>query len=204
MDFETFTGGFVETNGYVMKSGDEVIVVDAPKGIADYLVGKGLKPTRLLLTHQHFDHVEDALAVQQAGARVYAHSAYSNDLNRAELARQSWGLPIEVPEFKVDELLKEGDELNFGELYFEILHVPGHSPDSLCYYDKKNAHLLAGDTLFRRGIGRTDLPGHGDEELLLTGIAQKILTLAELTQVWPGHGGPTTSGEEKQLNPYMA
>ncbi|MDA7882334.1 MBL fold metallo-hydrolase, partial [Akkermansiaceae bacterium] len=87
MTLHTYTGGAVQTNGYILEFDDKTcFVVDAPAGMADFLAGHGLKATHLLLTHQHFDHVEDASALAQAGAKIHAHSEFDRTLIRDKQA----------------------------------------------------------------------------------------------------------------------
>ena len=101
--------------------------------------------------------------------------------------------------------LKAGgpDELTLAGLPFEILPVPGHSPDSLVFHVALFQKLFGGDTLFAGSIGRTDLPG-GDHQLLLDGIRDKIFPLPSETEILPGHGSSTSIGQESAKNPYLA
>ena len=193
MNLEMFTGGMVATNSYLLEDGGVTLLVDAPAGVFDWLLQKDLTPDYLLLTHQHFDHVEDA---HLFSCPIHAYAPFSRDLILDEQAR-AWGLPIEVTEFAVDVLLKEESKLQFGNFAFDLLHVPGHSPDSLVYSLPKCELALVGDTLFNRGMGRTDLPG-GSHEQLVTEIQSKILTLPEATRIYPGHGPHTSPAAEKK------
>ena len=202
MTITTFTGGSVETNGFLLETAGGVLVIDAPEGIAEALRERGLTPSALLLTHQHFDHVEDAREIARMGAPIYAYAAYSHDLILDEEA-QRWGLPITVEPFEVDHLLKDRDTLEVAGLCFELLHVPGHSPDSLVFRLPDAETAITGDTVFAGSIGRPDLPG-GDYSLLIKGIREKLLTLPEETRLLPGHGPETTPAQENATNPYFA
>lgn len=192
----------METNGYVLETEDAVLVIDAPEGIADSLRDRGLKPTAILLTHQHFDHVEHARELARMGAPLYAFSQYSHALILDEEA-QRWGLPITVEPFEVDHLLEGQSELEIAGLQFALLHVPGHSPDGLVFSLPAAGTAFTGDTVFAGSIGRPDLPG-GDYQLLLSGIREKLLTLPPETRLLPGHGPETTPGREAATNPYFA
>ncbi|MGJ8723735.1 MAG: MBL fold metallo-hydrolase [Roseibacillus sp.] len=192
MNLEMFTGGMVATNAYLLEDGGVTILVDAPAGVFDWLLQKDLTPDYLLLTHQHFDHVEDA---HRFTCPIHAYAPFSHDLILDEQAR-SWGLPIEVPDFNVDVILKDKETLQFGNFAFDLLHVPGHSPDSLVYSLPQANLALAGDTLFNQGAGRTDLPG-GSHEELFEGIRTKLLTLPDETRIYPGHGPHTSPASEK-------
>lgn len=200
MTLEKFAGGSVQTNGYLITTDDTCIAIDAPSGFATFIAQQGKKVTHLLLTHQHFDHVEDACEIQNTGAQILAHSGFSRDLIRDDFA-QAAGLPVNVPDFTVDHILTEGT-LEISDLKIEVSHVPGHSPDSITFSFPDAGILIAGDTLFAGGIGRTDLPG-GSHETLLRRIKEALFTLPAKTQVFPGHGPSTTIGFEKDNNPYL-
>jgi glyoxylase-like metal-dependent hydrolase (beta-lactamase superfamily II) len=202
-DISTYTGGIAQTNGYLFHLPSGTILVDAPDGVAAWLKMRGVKVDVLLLTHQHFDHVMDAAAVkEQQGCQVYAWSALSKDLTLEALFGASRGSAYAVPEFVVDVLLAGQSELALLGLNFELMHVPGHSPDSLCFYLAEAKWLFGGDVLFLDGVGRTDFPG-GSFQQLADGIEAKLWPLPAETTVWPGHGGKTTIGREKEENPFV-
>jgi len=204
----SFTGGFTATNGYLLiqASGDAVLV-DAPEGIASWPELDDLRVRALLLTHAHFDHVIDAAAVAERFAcPIHAFSPYRPDLT-LEDQLSSFGMDLEVAPYEVDHLLEGKATVSAADCRFRILHVPGHSPDSLCFLlDETDSHgnrvLLGGDVLFQRGIGRTDF-AHSDHELLLRGIREKLYPLPDETLVFPGHGPWTTIGDEKRENPFV-
>ena len=198
---DCFTGGFVQTNGYLFQTPDgSWVAVDAPAGMAGYLAQRGIVPTALLLTHQHYDHVEDAAAVAAMGAKIHAWLPYSTGLTLEEMMR-SYGMPVKVPPFAVDVLLAGRESLEIGGLKMGLAHVPGHAVDSVTFHLPESGELFSGDTLFADSIGRADLPG-GDPELLIAGIRGKLLTLPESTVVFPGHGPATTIGAERAGTPY--
>lgn len=197
-----FTGGIASTNGYLLTSANGVsLLIDAPDGIAAWLEKKNIRPSHLLLTHQHFDHVTDAAALQAMGAKLYAFSPYSSSLTLDENSKM-WGLPA-TTKYAVDHLLENQTSLELENLSIQLAHVPGHSPDSITYYIEQAKTLFSGDTLFQQSIGRTDLPGHGNHDLLLQGIRSKLLTLPGKTIVYPGHGDATTIADEIEMNPYL-
>lgn len=203
MKIECFTGGFVQTNGYLVEGPAGHLLIDAPAGAASWLKAKGVTPAALLLTHQHYDHVEDAAALQAAGVPVYAFAEYSPDLTLEAHAR-NWGLPIAVSPYRVDHLLSpaDGGSLDLAGFRIALAHVPGHSTDSVTFHFPDQGVLFSGDTLFAGGIGRYDLP-NGNGKLLLDGIRGKLLTLPGETCVFPGHGPDTTLAEERDGNPYL-
>ncbi|MEJ6720239.1 MAG: glyoxylase-like metal-dependent hydrolase (beta-lactamase superfamily II) [Akkermansiaceae bacterium] len=199
MNLLIHTGGFVQTNGFILTHEDgSCVVIDAPAGICDFLRGKSLTPTHLLLTHQHFDHVEDVAALRADGARVYAFQDYAPDIIM-EKRVQEMGLPVKIPPYEVDEILGEQSSLDVKNYHFNLAHVPGHSPDSISFHLVADSSLFAGDSLFNGSIGRTDLPG-GNHDQLLDSIRQKLYTLPEETAVFPGHGPQTSIGTEKKSN----
>lgn len=202
MPIISYTGGHVFTNGYIIDHADECIVVDAPALIHELIKSEGLKPTHLLLTHQHFDHTEDVEALQELGVKVIAHSPYSEDLIRQKEARENWGLPVNITPFTPDTLLEGKDELQVGSLTFKVSHIPGHSPDSITFYLPELNVVFTGDTLMAGGIGRTDLPG-GSMEQLLNGIKTKLYNLPDNTISLSGHGPETTIGHEKEHNDFV-
>lgn len=198
---QCYTGGAVQTNGYLIETPKACFAIDAPAGFARFINESGKKPSHLLLTHQHFDHVEDSAALATLGLQIFAYQDYSPELIRDDFAR-SMGLPVEVPPFTVDQLLAERSQLDIDLETIHLLHVPGHSPDSLAFHLPAYDLVLGGDSLFQRSIGRTDLPG-GDHQQLLDSIREKLFPLADATQVLPGHGPATTIGEEKSQNPFL-
>lgn len=199
---ESFTGGFVQTNAYLIETPDGGhVLIDAPMGVAEWLQRKGIHPVALLLTHQHYDHVEDVAAVVAMGAKVHAFAPYSAVLTLEERVR-SWGLPVQIQPYTVDELLEGSANLEIGGLEMHLAHVPGHSTDSVTFYLPDRGELYAGDTLFAGSIGRADLPG-GNMAQLVDGIRAKLFALADETRVFPGHGPTTTIGAERAGNPYV-
>lgn len=198
---QKFTGGCVQTNGFLVKTEHACFVIDAPAGMARFVQNSDLEPSHLLLTHQHFDHVEDVAVLATHGLKILAHSPYSPEIIRDDYAR-SFGLPVNVPPFTCDQILAERELLDIALEKITLLHVPGHSPDSLAFYLPEHETVFGGDALFQRSIGRTDLPG-GNHQQLLTAIREKLLTLPDNTLVYPGHGPKTTIAEEKSQNPYL-
>jgi len=197
MKIHTYTGGAVQTNGYLIESPNGWIAIDAPDGLNEFAQGHEYEITHLLLTHQHFDHVEAAYRFTQ----IHAYSECDRSLIMDQRAKD-WGLPVSVPDFKVDKILKGESSFEIDGLKFEVLHVPGHSPDSLAFYLPEEKLLFGGDALFAGAVGRTDLPG-GNHEQLMTAIREKLYPLPDEVIVYPGHGPATTIGEEKRSNPFV-
>ncbi len=195
---ETYVGGMLQTNAYLVENGGDRFLVDAPQGAASFVEALENKPTHLLLTHQHFDHSADVSALQEMGLTLIAGEHYNDDFILRER-----GLPfgIHVPPFAVDEVILKGN-LVIGDTTLEIRHVPGHSPDSIVFYSQEHGIVFGGDTLFAGGIGRPDLPG-GNYEVLMSGIQEHLMALPGETLIYPGHGPETTIAAEARGNGYL-
>ncbi len=203
LEISTYTGGIAATNGHLLRLPGGTLLVDAPDGVAGWLRRQNVHVDVLFLTHQHFDHVQDAAAVKKEHAcPIYAFAPFSHDLTLERLYGVVSGSPLSVPAFAVDEILEVREKVQFVGEKWQLHHVPGHSPDSLCLYLAAQNLLFGGDVLFLDGIGRTDLPG-GSTQQLLSGIAEKLLPLPDQTRVFPGHGDDTTIGRERLENPFL-
>ena len=194
--------------------GDEVrgeaIVVD-PGGDVDRILTRleelGLRPVALVHTHTHFDHVAATTDLQaRSDATVALHEDDLPLYRSLQMQLDAFGLPWRAPEpAEVDRFLKEGDTLRIGDAgELAVLHTPGHTPGSLSLLVEGTDRpvLLAGDTLFQRSVGRTDLWG-GDTATLVRSIREKLFSLPDETLVVTGHGPTTTVGEERRFNPFV-
>ena len=203
MQIETFCGGMAGTNGYLVETGDGLLVIDAPEGMAAHLAERGGRVVALVLTHGHWDHIWDAAAVVEAhGCPVSGHRADEMLLAHPDKQLALFGLPPVVPPVRLTRPLDEGMDFQAGEWVFRVLHIPGHCPGSICLHCESAGVVFGGDVLFQGGVGRTDLP-FGSSEQLFAGIRAKLYTLPEAVRVYPGHGEPTTIGEEKRHNPFV-
>jgi len=201
MKITTYTGGFVQTNGYLIETPDGNLLIDAPEGVTEWIASRGVRVDDVLLTHQHYDHVTDAAKMKESGAKLHALEEYSKDLTLESVAR-GWGMPISVSPYQIDRFFELGKPMKLAGLEITLAHIPGHATDSVTFHLADHGVVFSGDTLFAGSIGRTDLPG-GSTTQLLDGIAHYLMTLPPETKVYPGHGPATTIGEEAECNPYL-
>lgn len=154
----------------------------------------------IVLTHGHIDHIGALKEVKEAtGAEVAIHGG---DVERLQdrLVAAAFGLDYPAPP-PPDRLLKDGESLDIGDLHFEVLHTPGHTPGGICLLGE--GVVFSGDTLFNYGIGRADLPG-GNYSQLINSLQTRLMTLPDNTVVYPGHGAATTIGAEREGNPFLS
>lgn len=183
----------------------EAIVVDPGDNIDEIeriLAKHGLRVKAIIVTHAHIDHVAGAkLLKDKTGAPVYLNS---NDAALLEaLDQQALWLQVPPPErVEVDTDAKDALSLKLGESDLHVLFTPGHTQGSISLYLPQESKLIAGDTLFRDSIGRTDLPG-GNSRQILSSIKTKLMVLPDETVVIPGHGPSTTIAREKEWNPFL-
>lgn len=183
----------------------EAIVVDPGDDVSEILQilkRHGLRLKEIAVTHAHLDHIGGAQKLKEATGALVVMNA--NDIplyDRIEVQAAWLGMP--TPErTEIDTLAREGDRLWVGGTDLEVLHTPGHTPGSISLWIPGEKKLLAGDTLFRDSIGRTDLPG-GDGRKILLSIREKFFPLPEETIVIPGHGDTTTMGREREFNYFL-
>lgn len=170
--------------------------------VVAFIRDNNLKPTLLLNTHCHIDHVlGNKFVFDQYGLKPQFHEGESEVLGAVIAYAPSMGIRYE-PSPLPDTYLPETGTVKFGDTELQLIFAPGHSPAHLCFYDKAANILIGGDVLFRNSIGRTDLPG-GNYSTLIKNIEEKLFLLPDDCTVYPGHGPDTTIGYEKQTNPYL-
>jgi hydroxyacylglutathione hydrolase len=183
----------------------EAIVVDPGdniEGVLAILKKHGLKVKAIVITHAHIDHIGGAAKLKAATGAPVLMNARDQELYEHLDVQASW-LGMENPSrTTIDAEAREGVALTLGEAAFQILETPGHTQGSVSIWIPAENKLIAGDTLFRDSIGRTDLPG-GDGRQILRSIKNRLLPLPENTLVVPGHGPNTTIGREKDRNPFL-
>lgn len=183
----------------------DAIVIDPGDNIPEILEivqRHGLAVEAIVITHAHIDHIGGAHKLRAlTGAPVYMNA--NDTLLRDMLDVQAGWLGVEAPEkVTIDTPVREGDKLVLGAAEFHVLDTPGHTQGSISLWIPSENKLIAGDTLFRDSIGRTDLPG-GDGRQILRSIHDKLMPLPEDAIVIPGHGETTTIGREKQFNYFL-
>ncbi|OXM82436.1 MBL fold metallo-hydrolase [Paenibacillus rigui] len=203
---ESFSLGPLGTNAYLLSRPEENkgIIIDPgmnPKPLLKRIEGMDIEA--ILLTHAHFDHIGGVDEIRKLkGCPVYLHDAEADWLTNANRnGSNRWpelGGPIVTD--PAEYALDEGQILKLLGLELRVFHTPGHSPGSVSFLT--GPHLFGGDVLFRLSVGRTDLPGGRNEELL-DSIHNKLFQLPDETIVYPGHGAKTTIGYEKENNPYV-
>ncbi len=201
--------GLIQTNAYLLtdEARKEGVLIDAPGGVwrlAEPILRRdGCRLTLLLLTHGHWDHTQGAAeVVLRTGVQVFAHLEDRVLYETPEFMRPMLPPGIELEAVRVDRWLRDGETFEALGQEVRVGHVPGHCPGSLSFYFPASGVVFSGDALFQGSVGRTDLPG-GDFEQLVNSIRTRLYTLPEGTIVYPGHGAPTSVGEEKAHNPHV-
>lgn len=201
----------LDENCYVVSDETlEAVIIDCgaqlyeeQQALANYITLQKLKPVRLLCTHGHFDHnFGNAFIWKTFGLKpeVAAEDEGLMDIRRQMKTMLGTDLPVE--QAPTGRLLSADDVIEFGSHRLDILPTPGHSRGSVTYYCEAEHVAFTGDTLFRLSIGRTDFEGGSWTEISHS-LTQVLAKLPADTKVYPGHGEPTTIGEEVQYNPYM-
>ncbi len=205
MIIKTLPVGPLQVNCYIVACPrtKKALIID-PGDEAEHILRvieqEGVEPKMLVNTHAHFDHVGgNSAIIEKTGIELCIHKDDVPLLQQASRQAASYGLPA-VDSPAPSRLLHNGDLLEIGDLSFEVIHTPGHSPGGICLYGE--GHLFSGDTLFAGSIGRTDLPG-GDMQQLLGHIRSQLMVLPASTVVHPGHGPESTIGAEQSSNPFV-
>lgn len=206
LDLQKCILGMVYTNCYFLKNKEtgELLLIDpaaSPEKISEKIDEMQAKPAGILLTHGHYDHI---LAVEDIrkkyGIKVYACSEEQEMLLDPSINMSGFfGGGCSV---RPDVLLKDLDVFTAAGFSIQMIHTPGHTVGSCCYYIEEEGVLFSGDTLFYGSVGRTDFPGGSTAEIVRS-LHKLVDSLPEETEVYPGHDASTTIGYEKRYNPFV-
>jgi len=196
VNIKIFVSGLLFTNSYLVSDKKEAVLIDCggePKEILEEIKVKKLKLKYILLTHGHGDHIYGLNQIRkETGAKIGLHEKDVAGLNH------SFNLSIVNAEpVKEDFHIKEGDQFRIGEIIFEVIETPGHTPGGVCFWIKNKKILFTGDTLFKTGVGRDDFPGGNWNELKQS--LRRLIKMEEDIKIYPGHGQDSTIGNEKKF-----
>ncbi len=207
---KVLTFNAVQENTYVLyNEHNNCIIIDPgsysieEKEELDFFIQENkLQPILLLNTHCHLDHVfGNKHFAETYSLTLQIHKSEEEILRLAPASGLMFGLPFD--NYSGNFIyIKEGDVIKLNDDLLKVIEAPGHSPGSVCFYCEAQKFIIGGDVLFLNSIGRTDLPG-GNQEQLIKNIREKLFALPDDVKVYPGHGPATTIGNEKKFNPYL-
>lgn len=211
MKIKSFVFSPFQENTYVITNNtNDCLIIDPgcyekneKAELKDFIENNNLKPVKLINTHCHIDHIfGNKFVFDQWGLQPIIHKDDLFLLEGLEKVAQMYGIPnVDNSPLPVS-YMDEGDLVEFGEVTFEIIHVPGHAPGHVALIHHASKSVISGDVLFNGSIGRTDLPG-GDFDTLIASIKNKMFALEDDYTVYSGHGSTTTIGNEKKTNPFL-
>ncbi len=217
LKIKVFTFSPIQENTYVVfNEKNECIIIDPgcyfpeeQQELKNFIDKSELLAKWLVNTHCHLDHVfGNKFIAEQYNLTLQLHPLEEKMLQVAPASGLMYDMPFDNYQGEFI-FLKEGDKIvlsgrtpSEGEDELEVIHVPGHSPGSICFYCRKQKFIIGGDVLFNGSIGRTDLP-FGDHQALISNIRQKLFVLPDDVTVYNGHGPETTIGNERKFNPFV-
>ena len=202
--------GPLATNCYIViceRTGESLIIDPGfsekeAKNILKEVARCGFKVKQILNTHGHVDHISgNGILKKLTGADILIHKDDASMLTDPS-RNLSYMLGYSIISPEADRLVKDGETVKVGDLKFTVIHNPGHTKGSISLFSEEEKVVFTGDALFAGSIGRTDLPGSSFEEMMHS-LRDKLMGLPEETVVYPGHGGKTTIGREKRVNPFL-
>lgn len=211
MKVKSFTFNSFEENTYILyDESKECIIIDPgcyseneKNKLTNFISSNELNPIKLINTHCHIDHIfGNKFVCNKWDIPLYIHKSDLALLEQSVKIAEIYGFENYEQSPKPQYFLDQNDSVKFGNSNLNILFAPGHAPGHICLYSKENDLLISGDVIFKGSIGRTDLPG-GDHKTLIESIKKMLSFLPEKTQVFCGHGPPTTIGFEKENNPFL-
>jgi glyoxylase-like metal-dependent hydrolase (beta-lactamase superfamily II) len=198
----------MENNTYILADPDTKSAVVIDPSFDEYLIQKEamkhqLSIKAIWLTHAHFDHYAGASSISKSHNPPLPIALHPADLILWHNGGGALELGLEVDlEIEPEIFLNHNKTLSIGNQEVEVRHTPGHSPGHVVFYVKDMGTVICGDLIFKRGIGRSDLPG-GDHHTLIKSIKTQVFTLPTETRLLCGHGPETTVGQETTLNPFL-
>ena len=210
MEYKQFVFNPIQENTYVVYDETrEAVIIDAGNfnerenaALTDFISGKNLIVKAVLCTHCHWDHIFGLEWVaQQYKPEIYCHAEDLSWIENFSHICMSYGFGERTVAYPT-QFCTNGETIKFGNTELTVFHTPGHSAGGVCFYCEADNVLFSGDTLFFNSIGRADLPG-GNEPQLISSISDKLLALPDNTAVLPGHGLQTSIGFERTNNPYL-
>lgn len=187
------------SNSYILTADNKSAVVIDPydRQVFKVLEQNNLTCEYVLLTHGHFDHVGLCGKLYANGVSICCGKSEKDYIFSSENMQLLGG--VHIPDFKISRTFTDGQKFNLCGINFTAIHTPGHTAGSMCYIAE--SCLFSGDTLFRAGVGRTDLPTGNFSELMSS--INKLFALPYNFKVYTGHGEDTTLDFERQFNPYV-
>jgi len=211
MQLRSWIVGPLATNCYIIicEKTNKALIIDPgfsteeTKDILNEIVQHGFKVENILNTHGHSDHISgNGILKAFTKADIIIHKDDASMLtDPSRNISRMLGRDVTSP--KADRLVEDGEIIRVGDLKLRVIHTPGHTKGSISLLCEEEKVVFTGDTLFAGSIGRTDLPGSSFEEIMHS-LKEKLMNLPEETVVYPGHGGKTTIGREKRMNPFLS
>ncbi len=193
-----------DENTYIVYNNCKGFVIDpgnSDEEIINLCKNFNIKIDKIILTHCHYDHIEFLEKLREkTGAELVCSKKCSDNIKNPRINLSIFGLSEEISAKEAEIIINDGETIKIGDMEIKCIYTPGHSNCSACFVVEDN--VFSGDTLFLRNCGRWDLPT-GDEETLIKSIKEKLYTLDENYNVYPGHGNKTTIGYEKKYNLYV-
>ena len=212
MTIKRFEFNMFPVNCYILwDETKEAVIIDAgcfypeeQSKLKDFIISNGLKVKFILNTHLHLDHIfGNAFLKRELGIQAKACQLDEFLLPKMNEYCHQFGFEMNEEPPTLGGYISEQEDILFGNTTLKAIHVPGHSPGSMAFYNETDACVFSGDVLFKGSIGRSDLDG-GNPNQLLNSIRTKLLVLPDNTIVYPGHGEPTQIGYEKMYNPFFS
>lgn len=204
MTVETLILGPINANTYIVTDNGETAVIDCgecTQELLEKLEGKSVK--YILLTHGHADHILGVYELKKVfpQAKIVIHEKDANCLTDKRFSLGDDILPGAQKYVEPDIIVNEGDRLSLGGIDFTVMHTPGHTMGSVCYYVEKERAVFTGDTLFCLTTGRTDLYGGNDDDMYNS--IKRLYEMEGDYEIYTGHNRATTMEYERRRNRYM-